>query len=199
MDKKARWTWAGWAALALLCCADPAWAGPLRPKNPAAGLANLIGLGIGLGAFIVWGRATFPELRAKADRVLREHSAWKTFWVGLVNAAVVLLVAVFLIKVAQAGAKPVAALAAALLAGAAAVAFRGAMAVWPEYGHRVLGADEAPTDLQATLAGGGLLCGLLLLFPVGLLFFAYVLLRSMGTGILIWTQPKEAPVSDTAS
>ncbi len=54
--------------------------------------------------------------------------------------------------------------------------------------------DDAPTNLQATLAGGALLTGILMLFPIGLVFFAYVLVRSLGAGILMYvdggTQPQ---------
>lgn len=182
---------------AVMLLADAAWAASIGkpPRNPAAGLASLMGLGVGITAFLIWGRATFPKLKERADRVIRESSTWRTFWVGLINAIVAFLLVVVAAK-AGAAIKPVGLVAVAIIAGAAVVAFRGALGVWPEYGHRILGGDDAPSDLQATLTGGALLTGLLLLFPVGLVFFGYVLVRSLGAGVLLMVQPAAPAASD---
>lgn len=178
---------------AMMLTAGAAYAGP--GGGPAGGLALLVALGTGLTAFVVWGRSSFPHIAAASDRAVAGASAWKTFWVGLVNAVAAFLLIVLFGKLGQAF-KPAGLLAVAVLATAAVVAFRGAMGIWPAYGTRVLGPDEAPSDLQASLAGGALLTGISLLFPVGLVFGAYVLLRSMGAGVLMHVSgPKPPPAA----
>lgn len=162
--------------------AGAAWAAP--GGGPANLLALLLGLGAGMTAFVVWGRCSFPQVAAAADRTVAGASAWKTFWIGLINALVAFLLVALFGKLGQA-AKPFGLLALAVIGAVLVVGFRGALAVWPSYGSRVLGTDEAPSDLQTTLAGGALLTGISLLFPIGLVFSAYVLMRSLGAGVLM--------------
>jgi len=194
---KNKWGWIVCLSAAALMLAEPAWAAGKAGGKTADGLALFIMLGAGITAFIVWGRATFPHIARRADKVVGDNTAWKPFWVGLVNAVAAFLLAAFLGKIGKAGAPPVGLLAVLVLVGAAVTAFRGGMAVWPSYGHRVLGADDAPTDFQATLAGGGLLTGMLLLFPVGFVFFAYVLVRSLGIGVLMLVNGQKQPAEQT--
>lgn len=144
--------------------------------------------GLGALAFVVWGRATFPALAASADALAQKTSASKGFAVGLAHVVVLVLVFKLIDAVAPA-LPPLRILAPILVAAAAVMAFRGAVALWPDYGRRVL-ADDAAPDLLATLTGGALLAGILLLFPAGPVFLAYVALRSLGNGMLQLTAPK---------
>ncbi len=181
---------AGLGMLALLAAAETAWAGPGGAKNPGGGIILLLGLGAGITAFMVWGRATFPRIADAAERVVRDNSAWRTFWIGLVNVVVAFLLVALFGKMGQA-VPPMGLLALGVLAGVLVMAFRGGLGIWPDYGHRILGVDDPPSDLQATLTGGALLTGLLLLFPIGLAFFGYVLVRSLGAGMLLMVLPQQ--------
>lgn len=178
-----------WLLVLAALAAAPVWADG-DPGKPG-GLALLLAAGAGMTAFVVWGRASFPELARKADKAVAGNSTWRSFWVGAINAAVLFLLAVLFGRLAQ-GAKPFALLLLATVATAAALAFRGGLGLWPYYGHRILAGEAAPTDLNATLAGGALLTGLSLLFPVGLLFLGYALIRSIGAGVLTLVSPKPA-------
>ncbi|MBI4678581.1 MAG: hypothetical protein HY748_13470 [Elusimicrobia bacterium] len=164
--------------LASVVCA----AGGKVPGRPADGLAFLFGVGAGLTAFVVWARAVFARAAAEGDERIGGLGRWKPFWVGLLNLAVVLVIAHALGGVGRTF-PPVALLALALLAAAALVAFRGAMALWPEYGYLALGPDAAP--LRAAVTGGAMLTGMLIFFPVGTAFFAYAVVRSLGIGVLL--------------
>ncbi|HBL19038.1 MAG: hypothetical protein A2X36_13550 [Elusimicrobia bacterium GWA2_69_24] len=178
--------------MAALVCLLPQAAWAEGPRNPVEGLATILCLGIGVTAFVVWGRMTFPKLARSADQVLRDHSSWKTFWIGLINAVVGFLVFVVAAKTGET-VQPMQAVALLILCAAGLVVFRGALGVWPEYGHKLLESEETPSDLKASLSGGALLTGILLLFPVGFLLFGYAAVRALGTGILMWTTPtKEA-------
>ena len=47
------------------------------------------------------------------------------------------------------------------------------------------------TQRRGVLAGGGMLAAMQLVFPFGMLFLAYVLLRSLGAGMLLMVRPAE--------
>jgi hypothetical protein len=184
------------AALALILA--PLSAAHAAGPDPAQAVPPLVAAGIGLTAFLVWGRATFPKAAQAAARAAAANSAWRTFWVGLVNASCAFLVAVALGKLGEAFA-PIGLLAVAVLGAVAALCFRGALALWPEYGYRLLGRDAEPTELQATLAGGAFLTATLLLFPIGELFVAYVLVRCLGVSVLAWLAGRSRPAPSPAS
>ncbi|MBI4345578.1 MAG: hypothetical protein HY553_01905 [Elusimicrobia bacterium] len=150
----------------------------------------LVATGIGFTAFVVWGRASFPHASEGAARAAADNSVWRTFWVGLVNAVAGFLVLGALGKAGQT-VPPLGALAIPLLVGLAVMVFRGAFALWPDYGRRILGADAEPSDLKATLAGGALLTGTLALFPIGVVFVAYVLVRCLGVSMLAWLASRQ--------
>ncbi|MDE2142395.1 MAG: hypothetical protein KGJ84_08295 [Elusimicrobia bacterium] len=151
-------------------------------------LALEMSLGLGALAFVVWGRATFPALAAASDRVAQRHSAAKAFGIGLAIAVVALLLLKILGPAAEA-VPPLRVGVLLLLAAVAVTAYRGALALWADYGRRILN-DEGASELQASLAGGTLLTGLLLLFPAGPIFFAYVGVRALGTGVLLMVEPR---------
>ncbi|MFA5137827.1 MAG: hypothetical protein WC728_01250 [Elusimicrobiota bacterium] len=172
--------------LTALTLADAAWAGG---GGAAAGMIVFFGLTVGGTAFLLWGRSTFPQLARSSDRIVAENTVWRTFWVGLVNVIVGFLLVAMLGKLG----KPLGALALVVLAGILVVTFRGALGVWPQYGQKVLGSEEAPSDILAVLVAGGMLTGMLFLFPFGMFFLAYVLIRSLGAGMLLMVRPAEAP------
>lgn len=190
MDKSKKWRMLILPALAVLSLADTAWAaGPGKP--PVAGIAALMLMGVGITAFMTWGRATYPGLARRADRAVGS-GAWRTFWVGLVNIIAAFLVVAFVGRLGP----PAAPIVGLIVLGTVLVlAFRGGLGIWPDYGHRILG-DEVPSDLKATLAGGALLTAALGLFPIGLAFFLYIAVRSLGAGVLMLVEEKKKDKED---
>ena len=158
--------------------------------GPANVLAVFLAVGIGATCFALWGRSAFKRLAESSQRVAAANTSWRSFWVGLVNAVVAFLLFVLFAKAGQVF-PPAGILAAAVVAGGCVLIFRGSLGVWPAYGHMILGEDNAPTELQATMAGGALLTGFLLFFPAGTLFFAYVLVRALGVAVLELVERKE--------
>jgi hypothetical protein len=157
--------------------------------EPKPGLFFLLCVGAGLTAFAVWGRAAFPALAAASSRAAEGNSTWRSFWVGLVNAVTAFLLFALFAKIGEA-LPPLRILALGILVLAALVIFRGILGLWPSCGHLILAAEGASSDLQATLAGGALLTGFLVFFPVGTLFFLYMLIRSLGVGVLQWVESR---------
>lgn len=177
-----------WILTGLLLAAGPALAAGVDIGGKGNGFHFALAVGIGITAFVAWGRAAFPELARRSERAVADSSPAKCFGVGLANFAVAAVVAVSLMKSGNAlgPAAPLGLLALSLLV--AVTAFRGALGVWPSYGHLILGPDSAATSLQATLAGGALLTGMLFFFPLGTFFFLYAALRAVGTSVLLWTR-----------
>ena len=163
--------------------------------EPKPGLFFLLCVGAGLTAFAVWGRAAFPALAAASARAADGNSAWRSFWIGLVNAVTAFLLFALFAKIGEAIA-PLRILALGVAVVVALVLFRGILGLWPSFGHRILAAEGASSDLHATLAGGALLTGFLVFFPVGTLFFLYVLIRTLGVGVLQWVESRNRNVKE---
>lgn len=179
-------------AMALSATVGAAWAAEAGVGKGGNGFQFALAVGIGITAFVAWGRAAFPALAQRADRAAADTPASKTFWVGLANGLVAAIVALSIMKAGLPGPLgPLSLLSIILLA--AVVGFRGALGIWPSYGHLILGQDAASTDLHATLAGGALLTGMLFFFPLGTLFFVYVVLRALGVSVLLMSKDPPKP------
>lgn len=168
----------------LLSAAGTACAGP-GPYGAPGFFSGCVSVGLGITAFVVWARGSFPELAARADRTVSANSSARTFWIGLANVAVLAAVFVAVAKAGEVAGKAVVPVLVAYLLGAGALLLRGAVAVWPSYGHLLLGPDSTATDLQASLMGGALLTAFLFFFPFGTLFFAYAVARAVGVSVLL--------------
>ncbi|HAH06086.1 MAG TPA: hypothetical protein DCM05_06085 [Elusimicrobia bacterium] len=157
--------------------------------GPGKALGLVVGfaaMGLGLTAFVAWGRAAFPGTASSADRLAGGSTVGKLFRVGILSAILAFLVIALLGKAAQA-APPLGLIVLLALFSLGVVVFRGALGIWPGYGRLLLGADSAASPLQETLAGGALLSGTVFLFPVGILFFLYALVKALGVGVLLFT------------
>lgn len=173
----------------LLSAAGTASAGP-GPYGAPGFFSGCISVGLGITAFVAWARGSFPEIAARADRAAAANSSARTFWIGLANVAVLLAVFVAITKAGEVAGKAVVPVLVAYLLGVGTLLLRGAVAVWPSYGHLLLGPDSTATDLQASLTGGALLTAFLFFFPFGTLFFAYAVARAVGVSVLLMVKEK---------
>ncbi len=178
-------------AIAVVALAQSAHALGAGAQGQEPSLINFLCLGLGATAFVVWGRAVFPQAANAADRVVARNSNWRLFWIGLANAVAAALLIVTMIKGAEAGLRFLPPLVMLSLAGLGVLVFRGALGLWPSYGYLILGKDAAVGETHATLVGGALLSGLVLLFPIGLLFVAYTFVRALGVSVLLIVKDKE--------